>query len=85
MDFDEASPVFNPQASNTMTQSLRTKLGPPIAVPSRPPALQQLSMSFESAVLQELSSLERASVIAQLAFLLLQAAGLDVGGDDGEL
>ena len=85
MDFDEASPVFNPQASKTMTQSLRTTLRPLIAAPSRPPAPQQLSISFESAVLQELSSIERASVVAQLAFLLLQAAGLDAGGNDDEL
>lgn len=68
-----------------MTQSLRTTRKPSIAVPSRPPAPQQLSMSFESAVLQELSSIERASAVAQLALLLLQAAGLDAGGDDGEL
>lgn len=68
-----------------MTQSLRTTLKPSIAVPSRPPAPQQLSMSFESAVLQELSSIERASAVAQLALLLLQAAGLNAGGDDGEL
>lgn len=68
-----------------MTQSLRTKLKPSSAGPSRPPAPQQLSMSFESAVLQDLSSIERASVVAQLALLLLQAAGLDAGADDDEL
>ena len=42
-------------------------------------------MSFESVVLQELSSIERASAVEQLALLLLQAAGLHAGGDDGEL
>jgi hypothetical protein len=42
-------------------------------------------MSFESELLQDLTSTERASVVAQLAVLLLQAAGQDVGGDDGEL
>lgn len=76
--------MFNPQASNPMTQSLRTKLTPSITVPLRQPPPQQISMSFESVVLQELSSIERASVVAQLALLLLQAAGLDAGGDDGE-
>ena len=65
-----------------MTQSLRTTRKPSIAVPSRPPAPQQLSMSFESAVLQELRSNQRGRT---LALLLLQAAGLDAGGDDGEL
>lgn len=68
-----------------MTQPLRTKLKASIAVPSRPPAPHQLSMSFESVVLQELSSIERASAVEQLALLLLQAAGLHAGGDDGEL
>lgn len=68
-----------------MTQSLRTKLKVASVVPSHPPAPQQLSMSFESAVLQELSSIERASAVAHLALLLLQAAGLDAGSDDGEL
>lgn len=47
-----------------MTQSLRTTRKPSIAVPSRPPAPQQLSMSFESAVLQELRSIERTSAVA---------------------
>ena len=68
-----------------MTQSLRTTRKPSIAVPSRPPAPQQLSMSFESAVLQDLTSSERASVVTQLAILLLQRAGQAAGSDDGEL
>lgn len=60
-DFDEASPVFKLQTNNPMTHCLRTKVKPLIAVPSRPPAPQQLSMSLESAVPQEQSSIERAA------------------------
>jgi hypothetical protein len=85
LDFDEASPVFNPQASNPMTQSLRTTRKPSIAVPSRPPAPQQLSMSFESRRAAG-TEIDRANQRGRtLALLLLQAAGLDAGGDDGEL
>jgi hypothetical protein len=44
-----------------------------------------LSMAFESPVLQGISESERASAIAQLATLLLQAAGVQqTGADDGE-
>lgn len=68
-----------------MNQSLRTQLKPSIARPPRPRAPQQLCMTFESSVLQELTSTERASVVTQLALLLLQAAGMDAGDDDGEL
>jgi hypothetical protein len=85
LGFDEASPVFNQQARSPMTQSLHTKPKPSIALPSRPRAPQQLPMTFESTVLQELTSSERASVVAQLALLLLQAAGMGAGDDDGEL
>ena len=52
---------------------------------SAPPHLQpgrQLSMTFESPVLQGMAPNERASVIAQLAILLLQAAGVQAAGDD---
>ncbi|WP_382202711.1 MULTISPECIES: hypothetical protein [Hydrogenophaga] len=46
---------------------------------------RQLSMAFESPVLQGMSPGERATAIAQLAFLLLQAAGVQqTGADDGE-
>lgn len=68
-----------------MTQSLHTKPNPSIALQSRPRAPQQLPMTFESTVPQELTSSERASVVAQLALLLLQAAGTDAGDEDGEL
>lgn len=68
-----------------MTQSLHTKLKPSIARLPRPRAPQQLPMAFESTVLQELTSSERASAVAQLALLLMQAAGMGAGDDDGEL
>ncbi|MCM2330972.1 MAG: hypothetical protein NDI70_06720 [Pseudomonas sagittaria] len=68
-----------------MNHSLRTKLKPSIAQTPRPRVPQQLPMVFESAVLQELTSGERANVVAQLALLLLQAAGMGAGDDDGEL
>jgi hypothetical protein len=41
-------------------------------------------MAFEATVTLELTESERASVITQLATLLLQAAGLAAGGDDGQ-
>ena len=41
-------------------------------------------MAFESAVLLDLTMSERASVITQLATLLLQAASQAVGDDDGQ-
>lgn len=68
-----------------MTHSLPSKLQPSLAVPSRRPMPHQLGLAFEPALLQDLTSTERATVVAQLAVLLLQAAGLDVGADDGEL
>jgi hypothetical protein len=39
-------------------------------------------MTFESPVLQDMDPSERAAVIAQLATLLLQAAGVQGGNDD---
>jgi len=41
-------------------------------------------MTFESAVTLDLSESERASVITQLATVLLQAAGQGAGADDGQ-
>jgi hypothetical protein len=42
-------------------------------------------MAFESPVLQGMCPSERANAIAQLAILLLQAAGVQrTGADDGE-
>lgn len=66
-----------------MTNSHRPhlmRLAPPAPIPQ-----QQLCIAFESPVLQEMSPSERASAIAQLAILLLQAAGVQqTGADDGE-
>lgn len=46
---------------------------------------RQLSMAFESPVLQGMSPSERTSAILRLALLLLQAAGVhQTGADDGE-
>lgn len=54
-------------------------------VPTAPVSQRQLSMAFESPVLQGMSSSERANAVAQLAILLLQAAGVQrTGADDGE-
>lgn len=67
-----------------MTHSLSSKLPPSLAVSARRPVPHQLGLALEPALLQDLTSTERATVIAQLAVLLLQAAGLDPGADDGE-
>jgi len=43
-------------------------------------------MAFESSVLQDMDPSERANVVAQLATLLLQAAGVQAAGsNDDEL
>lgn len=68
-----------------MTHSLPSKLKPSLAVPSLRPVPHQLGLAFESVLLQDLTSTERAGAVAQLAVLLLQAAGLDLGADDDEL
>nr|WP_285427227.1 hypothetical protein [Variovorax paradoxus] len=44
-----------------------------------------MNMALESAVTQDLTASERASVVAQLATLLLQAAGRPTEDDDDEL
>ena len=66
-----------------MTNSSGThlrRLAPPAHLSQR-----QLSMVFESPVLQGMAPSERASAITQLAILLLQAAGVHhAGADDGE-
>ncbi len=66
-----------------MTRSPRPqlmRLAPPV-----PMAHRQLSIAFESPVLQGMSPNERARAIAQLATLLLQAAGVQqTGADDGK-
>ena len=66
-----------------MTNSPRTQLMR--LAPPAPMSQRQLSMVFESPVLQGMSPGERATAIAQLAVLLLQAAGVQqTGADDGE-
>jgi len=56
------------------------------SAPPQPQAQRQLSMAFESPVLQDMDLSERANVVAQLATLLLQAAGVQTGGSsDDEL
>jgi hypothetical protein len=45
-------------------------------------AQRQLSMSFESPAIQDMDPSDRAKVVAQLASLLLHAAGVQAGGDD---
>lgn len=52
------------------------------SAPRPPHAQRQLSIAFESPVLQDLDPSERAKVVAQLASLLLQAAGVRSAGDD---
>ena len=47
-----------------------------------PQPQRQLSMTFESSVLQDMDPSERAAVVAQLAMLLLQAAGVQAKGSD---
>ena len=44
---------------------------------------RQLSMAFESAVTLDLTSSDRTQVVTQLSTLLLEAAGVAAGGDDG--
>jgi hypothetical protein len=39
-------------------------------------------MSFESPAIQDMDPSDRVKVVAQLASLLLQAAGVQAGGDD---
>lgn len=67
--------------------TLSTSMKPALSI-SAPPcttAPRQMTMAFESAVLQDLTTSERAGVVAQLASLLLQATGRAAGDDDGEL
>lgn len=54
------------------------------SAPLHPPCHRQLSMTFESPVLQGMTPSERSNVIAQLAILLLQAAGVQAREVDDE-
>ncbi|RZL91827.1 MAG: hypothetical protein EOP82_11790 [Variovorax sp.] len=68
-----------------MTQSPHTKLLSTISSTPRPAMPRQMNMAFESAVTQDLTANKRASVVAQLATLLLQASGRPTEDDDDEL
>lgn len=68
-----------------MTLSPQTKLLSTISSAPSPATPRQMNMAFESAVTQDLTANERASVVAQLATLLLQAAGRPTEDDDDEL
>ena len=68
-----------------MTLSPHTKLLSTISSAPRPATPRQMNMTFESAVTQDLTANERVSVVAQLATLLLQAAGRPTEDDDDEL
>ena len=53
-----------------------------VSAPRPPQAQRQLSIAFESPVLQDLDPGERNKVVMQLALLLLQAAGVPAAGGD---
>ena len=53
-----------------------------VSAPRPPQAQRQLSIAFESPVLQDLDPSERNKVVMQLALLLLQAAGIPAAGGD---
>ncbi|WP_146748502.1 hypothetical protein [Thiomonas sp. X19] len=61
-----------------MTSSPRPRLMPPASSAPTPP--RQLSMVFDSPVLQGMDPSERAIAVTQLAILLLQAAGVQRPG-----
>ena len=69
-----------------MTHAPRLRRLLTTSAPPQPRPQRQLSMAFESPVLQDMDPSEQANAIAQLAILLLQAAGVQaVGSDDDEL
>ncbi len=69
-----------------MTHAPRPRRLLTTSAPPQPQAQRQLSMAFESPVLQDMDPSERANVVAQLAILLLQAAGVQAAGsNDDEL
>lgn len=54
------------------------------SAPPQPQSQRQLSMTFEPPVLQGMTPSERSNVIAQLAIMLLQAAGVQAREADDE-
>jgi hypothetical protein len=65
-----------------MTSSPRSH--PMLLAPIAPTHQRQLSMVFESPMLQGMSHQERASAVTQLAILLLEAAGVHAAGVDDD-
>lgn len=56
----------------------------PVARRSLPTTAQQLSIAFDSMPLRAISPTERAKVLAQLAYLLMQAAGVATAERDDD-
>lgn len=52
--------------------------------PTPPAPQRQLSMAFESPLLQGMTAAERANALTLLANLLMQAAGVHAEGSDDE-
>ncbi len=67
-----------------MTQVSRLRRLLTTSARPQPPSHRQLSMTFESPVLQDMTPSERSNVVAQLAIVLLQAAGLQAREADDE-
>ncbi len=65
-----------------MTRVPRPHRLPTTSVPPTTQAQRQLSIAFESPVLQDLDPSERNKVVTQLALLLLQAAGVPAAGSE---
>lgn len=63
-----------------VSQAPTLPLTPALPQPRVP---RQLSMVFESAVTLDLTGNDRTQVVTQLSTLLLEAAGVAAGGDDG--
>jgi len=79
VDFDEAPQVFiTPIARSPMTPALNPK--PMLPPPSASVPQRQLSLTFETPVLQGMDPGQYANAITRLAILLLQAAGVRLTG-----
>ncbi len=65
-----------------MTRVPRPHQLPTTSARRTPHSQRQLSIAFESPVLQDLDPSERNKVVMQLALLLLQAAGVPAEGSD---
>ncbi len=65
-----------------MTHLPRPYRLPTSSAPPATPAQRQLSIAFESPMLQGLEPSERNRIVLKLALLLLQAAGVPAAGSD---